>query len=366
MKISKKMIITIIIIMIFIISVISFIIIDQYVFYGKNNRKLAVGSSPKFSPDGTKIIYSRYDESGYNYGLYIMNSDGSDQSKIIEVELERTNFCIDVTNTWVLYHKNDYHEYDSGIWIVKVDGTDNHKIKNGYHATFSPDGKRILYGTYEQNDYDNWRNRNNTLRIMDLNGSNDMLIMRTYYPNDILYPMFFSDGQRILFCLDNLASPVERRGYYDKNYNENDTFRAGTWIINIDGTSPEKLANDGGAGVSPWTKAIVSENQKKIIRYGSTHVHHMTLWAMNTDGSNEIQLKGSQNYIGGADISRDGKWAFYSLSYENSFQSENDIIMKRTNGEKEHKLIQGYNPESSPTKNLIVYTINGEIWSVEY
>ena len=103
----------------------------------------------------------------------------------------------------------------------------------------------------------------------------------------------------------------------------------------------------------------------KIIRFGSTHVHHMTLWAMNIDGSNEIQLKGRDNYIGDADVSRDGKWAFFSLHYENS-RDDDTIIMKSTDGKEEYKVVKGYSPECSPVEDVVLYTINGYIWLVEY
>ena len=42
----------------------------------------AVDSEPQFSPDGTKIVFSRFDESAFAFQIWIMNADGSGQTQL--------------------------------------------------------------------------------------------------------------------------------------------------------------------------------------------------------------------------------------------------------------------------------------------
>ena len=115
------------------------------------NSMLSVGLNPSFSPDGSKIAFVRYPNSGSSTILCVMNSDGTNQMQLIS---------------------------SGNVW----------------HPRFSPDGKQIVFQWSKgqgKDDYDIW--------ITDLNGSNPVqMTMNESYDGE---PFWASDGS-IYFTSD--------------------------------------------------------------------------------------------------------------------------------------------------------------------
>lgn len=113
---------------------------------------------PKFSPDGSKIVFvSERDENGMGE-IYLMNIDGSNQKRLT---------------------RNEY--YDSS-------------------PSFSPDGKKIVFlrlmGTHINNIF-----------IMDIEGSNEMRLTDT--KEGEANPYYSYDGEKIRYTSGNLTEGVE-------------------------------------------------------------------------------------------------------------------------------------------------------------
>jgi len=316
--------------------------------------KICKGSEPVFSPDGTKILFiNNFIEEDPNE-IYLINTNGKGLKKILKTNLDDRTFSINPNNSKILYHKYDMNHGYSEIWLVNVDGTNNHLLKKGYHASFSPNGNQILYAVEEI--IGNYKLEDNMLRIMDLNGSNDKLIMKTHSPNLIWRPTFFPDGQRILFSIDDRSAGFERS--YNNNSSINDTFKPGLWVIDINGNNSKYLTNYYGSSFrSPRTKVIVSKNGEKILYYGGTHAHSQLLFVYDLNEMNEIQVK-DPSYLYGADISRDSKnitWA-----------DDESLWISNINGTEIKPLARGYNPHFSPIDDIIVFEDGKVIYSCRY
>lgn len=87
------------------------------------------GVNPKFSPNGSLIVYQ-------SNGLRVMNSDGTN-SRLIHVAGGTPSF--DPTSTRIAFG-------DGGIWQINVDGTGLTRLSTaGLKPTWSPDGAQISY-----------------------------------------------------------------------------------------------------------------------------------------------------------------------------------------------------------------------------
>ena len=324
---------------------------------GKNKRLICEGYDPVISPDGTKILYT--DSNDGQGSHYFINIDGTNKKMLTENRMSDPSISLD--NNEILYHGclvdpyADYRGcYNAEIRIMDIKATNDYYVANGYHSSLSSNGEKVLFAHMAANVTDGPFKWNNTLRIVDKDGTNETIVMRTFFPYHILHPMFCHDGQKILFCIDNTTRPVERR-YDIYRYEKHNNFTTGVWTINIDGSDPQHLAEEGAAIVSSWTQAKISRNMKKIVRYGNTHYHRMSLWTMDADGTNEVKLPGY--YFGPVDISIDGKKVAWTGV---------DIWILNSDGTGEERLAKGYGPQFCPVGKKIIYTDDGNIYSIEY
>ena len=134
---------------------------DEYIYLvdtdGTNLRKLTPDKNvrenfPQFSPDGQKIIFSRYPKDG-NPNVWVMNTDGTGRVALTNLD-------------WA----------DMPAW--------------------SPDGKRIAFVSKHDNQLE--------ISVMDANGLNIKRI--TNDPSFDVLPVWSPDGTRIAFLSDRVGT----------------------------------------------------------------------------------------------------------------------------------------------------------------
>ena len=120
---------------------------------GTNVIPLATGvqtdSQPKYSPDGSKIVFARKTGSGQEQSIYVMNSNGSNIIRLTntpQVLDKSPSFSYDGTKIVFNRHLN-LGSGDSPIIMINADGSNPLTIKNGlnFYVSFSPDDKYLLY-----------------------------------------------------------------------------------------------------------------------------------------------------------------------------------------------------------------------------
>ena len=107
---------------------------------------------PQFSPDGTKVTFTRYGRGGRS-AIFTANLDGSDVLRLTDWDLGAAAGSYRPDGSMLAF--NSYSESSLGgsgnIFTVRIDGTgltqltfnDDHGATNAFGASWSPDGTQI-------------------------------------------------------------------------------------------------------------------------------------------------------------------------------------------------------------------------------
>jgi Tol biopolymer transport system component len=113
-----------------------------------------VGFNPDVSPDGSKIAFTGLE--GGSFRIWTMNIDGTDPQKI-----EATNWQSEPRfspdGKQLVFHQHRSSGTSRDLYVASVDGSnatfvvqDNPATKTPGSASWSPDGKRIVYAASGQ------------------------------------------------------------------------------------------------------------------------------------------------------------------------------------------------------------------------
>jgi TolB protein len=201
---------------------------------GTNRKRLTHAennwdNSPTWSPDGTKIAFSReYKDSEKNWQqeIWIMNSDGSELSQIKSLKGGGPYFTPDGR---IVFH-SEFKAKKSEISMADIDGNNIVQLTNSvaeeWHPEVSPDGRRIAFMSN--------RDGNHEIYVMNIDGSNQKRLTSSKAVK--WYPSWSPDGSKLIFS----SNMDGERNIYMMN-------KDGSSVIKIitNGTQPawSKIAN---------------------------------------------------------------------------------------------------------------------------
>jgi Tol biopolymer transport system component len=141
------------------------------------SRRAAVAGSPRFSPDGTWIVFdSRL--AGEQADIFVMRADGGPPRNL------SNHPATDTVPTWsrdgrfIYFHSN--RSGSSQVWKMRADGSDPQQITRGggYIAYESADGKSIFYSKSDMTP-------DNSLWTAGASGGNERMLVPTLYRHNL-------------------------------------------------------------------------------------------------------------------------------------------------------------------------------------
>jgi TolB protein len=184
-----------------------------------DDKRGASNFSPVFTPDGTRIVYTRCTrftdaatgERHFTCRIYSIATDGTDRRGITTSKppLEVFDFepAVSPDGSTIVFarHNQNYDGILGQIYVMGIDGSNPHAITDpeieGWYPDWSPDGHRIAFTS------DCCRPGSNGY-VMNANGTNVQQLTNTPFPHNDIHFTYSPDGTRIVFASDQAFEPV--------------------------------------------------------------------------------------------------------------------------------------------------------------
>jgi TolB protein len=169
-------------------------------------------TNPGFSPDGRKIVFVRADLNNPEGDLYKISADGKNLTR-----LTRLNFDQPCCPTWspagskIAYSVWDGS--DNSIETIKPDGSSQSVFQHGSAPDWSPDGSQVIFSRYGE------------IYKIDSDGTDEKQLTTSEAYDTA--PAFSPDGSKIVF-----QSARDSNFIYD------------LYVMDADGTDVRQLTND--------------------------------------------------------------------------------------------------------------------------
>lgn len=200
---------------------------------GSDVHVLAYGYDPRWSPDGTKLLYSGFDlDHDGIFAVFIANADGSSPVRLT------TNPTGDFRAAWSPDGKQIvFSAFPSGpdgnlaLYIVNADGTGQRRLTytrgSSDYAAWSPDGGRIAFEYYEANE-------SQGIHVIRVDGTNE----QTLTPPRCASPSWSPDGGQIAYDCSIDRSPLQM------------------YVMNADGSDKRIIGTPRSYGSGPSWKPV--------------------------------------------------------------------------------------------------------------
>ncbi len=222
--------------------------------------------APAWSPDGSKIVFARYD--GNDWEIWSMNADGSNQQQLTNND--------DTDGKWpawsadgskIVYEKFTNPPDNWDIWVMNADGSGQTKLYDSGHddqmPVWSPDGSKIALTQYDSTS------NSDQIWVINADGSNPMQITSPPDNTDDFHPDWSPDGSKITFQRPGPSSTHE------------------IWVVDSDGGNPTRITSGETHFVPAWSP---DGSQIVFVHDSFEEQIHLEIYTMNSDGSNQRQL----------------------------------------------------------------------------
>lgn len=225
---------------------------------GTNDTRLAMGKTPVWSPDGNTIVFLSDPEGDFEYDIFLMNSDGTNQRPLLPGQKEYVDprdLNWQPNGSLIVFVALSLKDRDNGYDIFTIDTNSAtlqkipRKVADVWGASWSSDGKQIMFVSVED------ANDTGTIYTINIDGTGEKKLT---HAGSCEYPTYSPDGKLIAYAA------------------------GGIYIINADGSDRRPLLEKGWhAAWSPDGKSLaITISEEKIAR----------LYIVNLDGSGSTYL----------------------------------------------------------------------------
>jgi TolB protein len=277
-----------------------------------NVRRAAAGDDATASavrPNG-KIAYVYQD-------LYAINSDGTGQTKLVDPDTEVRFPAWSPDASKIAFSRNVFPVQNLEIFVANADGTNVVRLTNAgnapsgtntnYGATWSPDGAKIAFTSSRSGNSDIW--------VMNADGSNPVNLTA----NSPLFdfdPAWSPDGTKIAFGSQRDASSTT--GDVARGFD--------IYTMNPDGSNVTRLTNNQVPDFSPsWSplgdKLVFARRDIN----DQTGAQNSDVYTMNADGTGQTNITNHPSSDFDPSWSPDGTRIAFA-TYREAFQNSNSEI----------------------------------------
>ena len=290
------------------------ILVVMFLAAGATQGSPALSQSLTASSTNGRIAFVSYRDG--NYEIYIMNPDGSDQTRLTN------NLVSDWNPSWSPDSSQIAFESwggDRGIYVMNADGSEVTRLTSNqdYMPDWSPDGSKIAF--------ESTRDGNGEIYMMNADGSGQTRLTDNLECD--LGPDWSPDGSKIAFHSDRDAS------YHIGDYE--------IYVMNADGTGVTRLTNNPLYDMFPsW-----SPDGNKIA-FTSDRGSNYEIYVMSADGLGRTNLT---NRPGG------DMWPTWSPDGSKiAFMGGNEIYVMNADGSGQTNLTNAWNgrPDWGPGEEV--------------
>jgi len=208
-------------------------------------------TSPEWSPDGTRIAFDS--SLGSSADIYVMNADGSGQTRLTNNPPGNLDYDPAWSPDGARIAFLGTRDQNNDIYVMNADGSGQTRLTNNplwdTDPAWSPDGARIAFSSA--------RDGNSEIYVMNADGSGQTRLTNSLYSDD---PAWSPDGTRIAFI---------------RNSN--------IYVMNADGSGQTQLTTLSGLYPS-WSP------DGARIAFSSRRDGNAEIYVMNADGSGQTRL----------------------------------------------------------------------------
>lgn len=257
---------------------------------GSEQSKLGSGYSPSWSADGQKVVFERFtgeSEEDFNQDIFVMDADGTDVQQVTSsraYDYSPSFFPDGETIAFV----RDSPRNGTDIFTIKLDGSELTNLTDdpGFYeesVAVSPDGEKIAFSRY---------NRSSEIFVMDSDGSTDPVNITKTGRIDEFDPNWSPDGSRIAF------TSYRFRFSEGAEQPEEDVEIS---VMNSDGTQRKNLTESSAYEGSP----AFSPNGTRIVfsrfSFSRADGESADIFVMRADGTGVRQLTDTRAFEWGPD-----------------------------------------------------------------
>jgi len=234
-----------------------------------------------WSPDGEDIIFSS-DRGGSGQTLWRIGASGGSPERLAAGGQNSRHPTISPDGRRLAYSEYIRH---ASIWRIKIPESPNRKAvpsklinstRWDTDASYSPDGKRIAFGSERSGNFDIW--------VCDSDGQNPVQL--TFLEGDSGTPGWSPDGKRIAF---------------DAHVKGN----ADIFVMSADGGPVKALTTEPSQNIVPsWSR------NGNWIYFSSNRSGEFQIWKIPSQGGPAAQVTTDGGFR--AFESKDGRWLYYS------------------------------------------------------
>jgi Tol biopolymer transport system component len=177
---------------------------------GAGQRQLASDApgyrdyQPKYTPDGKQIVFTRCSPHDGLCAIWIMNADGTHRHLLVPfltAPTETNNFdpAVSPDGQHISFDRFRFHGIVSQVWVAGINGKHAHPVTapglEAVNPAWSPYGSRIAFAS-------NSSRAQSSVYVMRANGTGVRRLATSTWPNNNFGPAYAPSGDQIAFSSD--------------------------------------------------------------------------------------------------------------------------------------------------------------------